>query len=123
MFGFEGLGSIYWHMVSKLLLAVQENFFAALDNRRLPTALPPPVGELYYRIRAGHRLQQDAGGIRCISNRPLFAHAEDTAGAKQPGMTGQVKEEVLTRFGELGVRVAARRCAVSSRNCSERASS
>ena len=32
MFGFEGLGSIYWHMVSKLLLAVQENFFAALDQ-------------------------------------------------------------------------------------------
>ena len=26
-------------------------------------------------------------------------------GAKQPGMTGQVKEEILTRFGELGVRV------------------
>jgi hypothetical protein len=26
-------------------------------------------------------------------------------GAQQPGMTGQVKEEILTRFGELGVRV------------------
>ena len=25
--------------------------------------------------------------------------------ARQPGMTGQVKEEVITRFGELGVRV------------------
>ena len=32
MFGFEGLGSIYWHMVSKLLLAVQERFFAARDQ-------------------------------------------------------------------------------------------
>ena len=29
MFGFEGLGCIYWHMVAKLLLAVQESFFAA----------------------------------------------------------------------------------------------
>ncbi len=41
MFGFEGLGCIYWHMVSKLLLAVQENFFAALtqgaDDRHLPS--------------------------------------------------------------------------------------
>lgn len=32
MFGFEGLGCIYWHMVSKLLLAVEENFFAALQQ-------------------------------------------------------------------------------------------
>jgi hypothetical protein len=27
-------------------------------------------------------------------------------GASQPGMTGQVKEEILTRFGELGIRVS-----------------
>ena len=27
------------------------------------------------------------------------------SGAQQPGMTGQVKEEVLTRQGELGIRV------------------
>ncbi|CAN0044150.1 unnamed protein product, partial [Discosporangium mesarthrocarpum] len=26
-------------------------------------------------------------------------------GAQQPGMTGQVKEEIVTRFGELGVRI------------------
>ena len=31
-FGFEGLGSIYWHMVSKLLLAVQENIYWAADE-------------------------------------------------------------------------------------------
>ncbi len=33
------------------------------------------------------------------------------AAPRQPGMTGQVKEEILTRFGELGVSVRAR-CAV-----------
>ena len=27
MFAYEGIGSVYWHMVSKLLLAVQEIFF------------------------------------------------------------------------------------------------
>jgi len=32
MFGFEGLGSIYWHMVSKLLLVVQENYFSAIEQ-------------------------------------------------------------------------------------------
>ena len=34
-----------------------------------------------------------------------YSHTPGHAGAQQPGMTGQVKEEVLTRFGELGVRV------------------
>jgi len=36
-----------------------------------------------------------------------YSHTPKHAGAQQPGMTGQVKEEVLTRFGELGVRVHA----------------
>src|SRR5208283_213827 len=31
-FGYEGLGCIYWHMVSKLLLAVQETFFRAVES-------------------------------------------------------------------------------------------
>ena len=33
-YGYEGLGCIYWHMVSKLLLAVQESCLAAADRRR-----------------------------------------------------------------------------------------
>ena len=32
-FGYEGLGSIYWHMVSKLLLAVQETCIRAIDRK------------------------------------------------------------------------------------------
>ena len=31
-FAYEGLGSIYWHMVSKLALAVTENFFWAIEQ-------------------------------------------------------------------------------------------
>ncbi len=31
-FGYEGLGSIYWHMVSKLLLSVQETCLLAVDK-------------------------------------------------------------------------------------------
>ena len=34
-----------------------------------------------------------------------YSHTPKYAGAKQPGMTGQVKEEILTRFGELGLLV------------------
>ena len=32
-----------------------------------------------------------------------YSHTPSFAGAQQPGMTGQVKEEIITRFGELGV--------------------
>ncbi|MGR5470078.1 hypothetical protein ACPV51_22915, partial [Vibrio astriarenae] len=35
MFGYEGLGCIYWHMVSKLLLAVQENYQRSLRESGL----------------------------------------------------------------------------------------
>ena len=32
-----------------------------------------------------------------------YSHTPYNSGAKQPGMTGQVKEEIITRFGELGL--------------------
>ena len=35
-----------------------------------------------------------------------YSHTPSGQGAKQPGMTGQVKEEILTRLGELGVTIA-----------------
>ena len=42
-----------------------------------------------------------------------YSHTPAHAGAQQPGMTGQVKEEVLTRLGELGVRVVDGRIRLS----------
>ncbi|MDX1571219.1 MAG: hypothetical protein R3200_12105, partial [Xanthomonadales bacterium] len=103
MFGFEGLGSIYWHMVAKLLLAVQENYFAALREQADPGAIRR-LGELYYRIRAGIGFNKTPEEYGAFPTDP-YSHTPKHAGARQPGMTGQVKEEVLTRFGELGVRV------------------
>ena len=103
MFGFEGLGCIYWHMVSKLLLAVQENFFSALD-RGCDAALLQRLGELYYRVRAGIGFNKTPEEYGAFPTDP-YSHTPRHSGAKQPGMTGQVKEEVLSRFGELGVRV------------------
>jgi hypothetical protein len=50
-FGYEGLGSIYWHMISKLLLAVQENFFAAVDAGR--TEESQRLRDIYYDVRSG----------------------------------------------------------------------
>ena len=103
MFGFEGLGSIYWHMVSKLLLAVQENYFAALEQG-CDSAVCQQLGALYYRVREGIGFNKSPAEYGAFPTDP-YSHTPKHAGAKQPGMTGQVKEEILSRFGELGVRV------------------
>ena len=105
MFGFEGLGSIYWHMVSKLLLAIQENLFSAVEQGA-DDAVCQRLGELYYRVRKGIGFNKTPAEYGAFPTDP-YSHTPKHSGAKQPGMTGQVKEEVLTRFGELGVRVDA----------------
>jgi hypothetical protein len=104
MFGFEGLGCIYWHMVSKLLLAVQENFHAAVDQGA-DAAVCRRLGRLYYRVREGLGFNKSPSGYGAFPTDP-YSHTPGHSGAQQPGMTGQVKEEVLSRFGELGLRVA-----------------
>jgi len=104
MFGFEGVGSVYWHMVSKLMLAVLENFFSALDQGS-DEATCRRLGELYYRIRKGIGFNKTPAEYGAFPTDP-YSHTPKHAGAKQPGMTGQVKEEILCRFGELGIRVS-----------------
>ncbi|UCE02208.1 MAG: hypothetical protein JSW67_13295 [Candidatus Latescibacterota bacterium] len=103
MYAFEGLGCIYWHMVSKLLVAVQE-----ITLRAAGTGEPEPVVRdlmaLYYRIRAGLGSAKTAAEYGAFPTDP-YSHTPAHAGAQQPGMTGQVKEEILTRFGELGIQV------------------
>lgn len=103
MFGFEGLGCIYWHMVSKLLLATQEIFFAALDQGTEETVVSR-LGQLYYQVREGIGFNKSPAEYGAFPTDP-YSHTPKHAGAQQPGMTGQVKEEVLTRFGELGLRI------------------
>ena len=104
MFGFEGLGCIYWHMVAKLLLAAQESYFQALDDDATADIVGR-LGELYYRIRQGIGFNKTPAEFGAFPADP-YSHSPKHAGAQQPGMTGQVKEEILTRFGELGIRVA-----------------
>jgi hypothetical protein len=95
-FAFEGLGSIYWHMVAKLLVAVQECHARAAGPARAELAAA------YHRIRDGlgfRKLAADYGAFPTDA----YSHTPRHAGAQQPGMTGQVKEELLSRLGELGV--------------------
>lgn len=101
MFGFEGLGCVYWHMISKLLLAVQE--VAQQAHKKNDPALLPLIG-FYYRIRDGIGYNKRPQEYGAFPTDP-YSHTPKHAGAQQPGMTGQVKEELITRFGELGCQV------------------
>ncbi|WP_036841651.1 hypothetical protein [Polaribacter sp. Hel_I_88] len=100
-FGYEGLGSIYWHMVSKLLVAVQENCLLAVNTNESDEI----IGRLfdhYYEINAGvgvHKSPKLYGAFPTDA----YSHTPAGKGAQQPGMTGQVKEDLVCRFGELGV--------------------
>ncbi|MDA9775252.1 hypothetical protein N9B67_02915, partial [Algibacter sp.] len=103
-FGYEGLGSIYWHMVSKLLLSVQETCLLAIENNESDVV----VGKLlehYYEINEGIGVHKSPDLYGAVPTDP-YSHTPATKGAQQPGMTGQVKEDILSRFGELGVYVS-----------------
>ena len=101
MFAYEGLDCIYWHMVAKLLLAVQERLFEAADAAA--TELPALIAH-YRRVRSGLGYRKSAADYGAFP-ADAYSHTPGEGGAQQPGMTGQVKEEILTRWGELGLRV------------------
>lgn len=101
---YEGLGCIYWHMVSKLVLAVQESHDAAYIEA-------PYSDEVKLLSDYFHETKKGIG----VEKTPLeygafptdaYSHTPGFAGVQQPGMTGQVKEDILSRFSELGVTVA-----------------
>ncbi len=102
-FAYEGLGSIYWHMVSKLLLAAQECYMqAVLDGAN--AEIVADLAAAYYDIRAGLGFNKPPDVYGAFPTDP-YSHTPWGNGARQPGMTGQVKEEILTRWGELGISV------------------
>ena len=103
MYGYEGLGCIYWHMVAKLLLAVQEICVRA-DDTDTPLAVRDGLADMYRRVRAGIGYEKSVAEYGAFPTDP-YSHTPPAGGAKQPGMTGQVKEEILTRRGELGIHV------------------
>lgn len=94
-FKYEGLGSIYWHMVSKLLLGVAETYDQSPSDR---------LSTLFHRIREGIGLHKNAQEYGAYPTDP-YSHTPAFTGVQQPGMTGQVKEDIISRFVELGVQV------------------
>lgn len=100
-YGYEGLGSIYWHMVSKLGLAAMESTVAAIKNQESKSVVQGLVHQ-YYAIQDGIGVHKTPQVYGAFPTDP-YSHTPLGKGAQQPGMTGQVKEDILCRIGELGV--------------------
>ncbi len=100
---YEGLGSIYWHMVSKLVLATQENFEDVYAQKGL--------NEEAITLLNGYRSSKAGIGVEKSPEvygafpTDAYSHTPSFAGVQQPGLTGQVKEDFISRFKELGVKV------------------
>jgi hypothetical protein len=101
-FAYEGLGSIYWHMVSKLGLALLESAVAAAEGTE--SVHVPDLLKAYREVKTGLGVDKPVWQHGAIPT-DAYSHTPGHAGAQQPGMTGQVKEDILARQLELGVAV------------------
>ena len=103
-FAYEGLGSIYWHMISKLLLAVQENIQGSAENGEPEEIVRVPYGD---DTSISGRVSDTISRPRYTApfRRIRIRIRRRMQGAKQPGMTGQVKEEIIARLGETGLTI------------------
>ncbi len=100
---YEGLGCIYWHMVSKLLLVVKEIYFKAIESDAAKETISQ-LHDTYYEIKAGLGITKSPELYGSFPTDP-YSHTPGHAGVQQPGMTGQVKEDIISRNGELGIHV------------------
>ena len=90
-------------MVSKLLLATGEVIAAAVDGGA-DASLVGRLGEGFREIRDGLGLHKPPVEYGAFPVDP-YSHTPEFTGVQQPGLTGQVKEDLITRFLQLGVRV------------------
>lgn len=100
-FAYEGIGSIYWHMVSKLRYAVQEIYHAS-TNLHEHGSISSVLLKQYRAICDGIGVHMSPRDYGAFPTDP-YSHTPLSRGAQQPGMTGQVKEDAICRMRELGV--------------------
>ncbi len=100
MYKFEGIGCVYWHQNAKFLLAILETAQRAKAKGEDITALYA----LYNQLLQGFVYRKTPQQCNAIPIEP-YSHSSFTGKSEQPGMTGQVKESLLMRRGELGVQV------------------
>lgn len=100
-FAYEGLGSIYWHMVSKLHLAVTEICEKAQEEQADNETMAQLVHH-FDEIGEGIGIHKKPEQYGAFPTDP-YSHTPGHRGAQQPGMTGQVKEDILVRQRQLGI--------------------
>ena len=104
MYKYEGFGCIYWHMVSKLALAVLDITHQAVDERAADDTVAR-LKQHYHFLVEGIGVHKNPAEYGAFPTDP-YSHTPGFAGVQQPGMTGQVKEDIIRRLGELGVELA-----------------
>ena len=88
-------------MVSKLALAAQEVLWESIHNQS-DSKLIESLRQHYYAVVDGIGAHKTPKAYGAIPTDP-YSHTPAGRGAQQPGMTGQVKEDILCRWGEFGV--------------------
>ena len=83
-------------------MAAYENTNAALKTD--DEILIGRMYDHYFEILAGIGAHKSPKLYGAFPTDP-YSHTPGGKGAQQPGMTGQVKEDLISRFGELGVSV------------------
>jgi len=66
--------------------------------------LTAQLKEHYFDIKAGIGMYKSPVSYGAFPT-DAYSHTPGNSGAKQPGMTGQVKEDVISRMRELGVKI------------------
>ena len=99
MYKYEGIGCIYWHQNSKLLVSLAESYIEATGFQAAED-----IRKIYYEYRNGMGFNKtpEEWGAFPTDNYSFTAY---TGGANQPVMTGQVKEDIILRFCELGISI------------------
>ena len=88
-------------MVSKLQLAIAENI-KNFESQGVSKDHLKTLYKHYEDIRFGIGVQKSPEEYGAIPTDP-YSHTPAMMGAQQPGMTGQVKEDIIARWFELGI--------------------
>ncbi len=100
MYKFEGIGCAYWHQNAKFALGVLETAQSAHESGEDITE----IYRQYHKILDGFIYRKTPEECGAFPTEP-YSHTSYNRKSEQPGMTGQVKESIIMRRGELGVSV------------------
>ncbi len=101
MYAYEGIGCIYWHMVGKLLVAIEESLKWAVAKGASKEDIQG-IRRSYHQILSGMGFKKEPKEFGAFPLDP-YSHTPLWGGARQPGLSGQVKEEIIARWAEIGI--------------------